>query len=72
MVTPDGAPLPAGEYLVKVRSAAPAQPARLTPVGEDEALLTFAEPVRAPAPGQTAAFYCGGALMGGGFITRAE
>ena len=72
VVTPDGAPLPAGEYLVKVRSAAPAQPARLTPVGEDEALLTFAEPVRAPAPGQTAAFYCGGALMGGGFITRAE
>ena len=68
LVTPDGAALPAGEYLVKVRSAAPAQPA----VFDGTDTLTFASPVRAPAPGQTAAFYRGGAVAGSGFITHAE
>ena len=68
IATPDGAPLPAGQYMVKVRSAATPQPASF----DGEAALVFAEPVRAPAPGQTAAFYRGGALLGGGFITAAE
>ena len=71
IATPDGQPLPAGRYLVKVRSAAAAQPALLDYAGE-EAVLTFESPVRAPAPGQTAAFYRDGAVLGGGFITRAE
>lgn len=68
LVTPDGAPLPAGTYQVKVRSAAKAQPARF----DGEAVLVFEEPVRAPAPGQTAAFYQDGAVVGSGFILRAE
>ena len=68
LVTSDGAPLPAGTYLIKVRSAAKAQPAYFN--GENT--LVFEEPVRAPAPGQTAAFYRDGAVVGSGFIRRAE
>ena len=68
IVTPDGQPLPAGSYLIKVRSAARAQAARFD--GRDT--LVFDEPVRAPAPGQTAAFYCKDAIVGSGFILRAE
>ncbi len=68
IATPDGKPLPAGEYLVKVRSAAKPQPALF----DGESTLVFREAVRAPAPGQTAALYRDGAVWGGGFITRAE
>lgn len=63
--TADGAPLPAGEYLIKVRSAAQPAPADF----DGQKTLTFRDPVRAPAPGQTAAFYRGDTLLGGGFIT---
>lgn len=68
MATPDGAPLPAGPYLVKVRSAA--QPAAAVFNGTDT--LTFAAPVRAPAPGQSAVCYQGDTVMGGGFIRAAQ
>ena len=61
-------PLPAGEYLVKVRSAAQAVPARF----DGTNTLTFPEPVRAPAPGQSAVFYRDGAVWGGGFIVEAQ
>ncbi len=67
-VTPNGAPLPTGEYLVKIRSAAKAVPAQWN--GED--LLQFSPAVRAPAPGQSAVFYLGDAVVGGGVITHAE
>ena len=65
--TPDGAPLPAGHYEVKVRSAA-------APVGcvfDGEGLVRFDAPARAPAPGQSAVFYDGDAVVGGGFIAEA-
>ena len=68
LVTPDGAPLPAGPYLVKVRSAAQAQPAAFD--GADT--LVFEAPVRAPPPGQTAACYRDGAVVGSAFITGAR
>lgn len=68
VVTPDGAPLAAGEYQVRVRSAAQPAAAHFDGAG----VLTFSEPVRAPAPGQAAAFYRDGAVLGGGFIVRAE
>ena len=64
LATADGLPLPAGEYLVKVRSAAKAVPCHYDGCGN----VTFPEPVRAPAPGQSAVFYRGGFVMGGGFI----
>ena len=41
----------------------------VTPDG-DGALVRFDEAVRAPAPGQTAAFYDGDRLLGGGFIVK--
>lgn len=68
LVTPDGKPLPAGEYRVKVRSAAQAVPCTFD--GNDA--VVFPTPVRAPAPGQSAVFYRGGFVFGGGFIDTAE
>ena len=41
----------------------------LTPEGNG-AVVAFAEPIRAPTPGQTAAFYSGDRLLGGGFIAK--
>lgn len=68
IATPDGAPLPAGDYLVRVRSAAQPAPAAF----DGGRTLRFAEPVRAAAPGQAAVFYRDGAVLGGGFITGAQ
>lgn len=68
MVTPDGQPLPAGEYLVKIRSAA-----RPTPCSYDgNGGILFPEPVRAPAPGQSAVFYCNDTVYGGGIIAETD
>lgn len=64
LATPDGKPLPAGDYLVKIRSAAKPVPC----VYDGNNTVTFPEPVRAPAPGQSAVFYRGGFVFGGGFI----
>ena len=41
----------------------------VTPDG-DGAIVRFPAPVRAPTPGQTAAFYDGERLLGGGFIVK--
>lgn len=67
VVTPDGQPLASGDYRVKVRSAAKAVPCRY-----ENGTVTFPEPVRAPAPGQSAVFYRGGFVFGGGFIGAVE
>ena len=64
LATPDGAPLPAGAYLVKIRSAAKPTPCTYQEDGE----VSFPEPVRAPAPGQSAVFYRDGLVYGGGII----
>lgn len=66
--TPTGAPLPAGAYAVKIRSAA--RPMPCTFDGADG--VAFAAPVRAPAPGQSAVFYRDGAVMGGGLIAETQ
>lgn len=55
---------PAGSYLARVRSAA--KPAACRFDGAE--WLEFDEPVRAPAPGQSAVLYAGGAVLGGGII----
>lgn len=64
IVTPDHGPLPAGEYLVKIRSAAKPTPC----VYDGNKTVCFSEPVRAPAPGQSAVFYRNSLVWGGGII----
>jgi tRNA-specific 2-thiouridylase len=66
--------LSAGESLsctAKIRYHHAAQPATLTMTGNGEAHLHFDDPVRAPAPGQSAVFYDDeNCVIGGGTITR--
>lgn len=55
---------------VRVRhSRAPMPVGTVVRNGED-AVVTFPDPIRAPAPGQAAAFYQGDRLLGGGFIQK--
>ena len=67
--TPTGAPLADGEYFAKIRSAA--KPALCTTQLQEDGtvILSFPEPVRAPAPGQSAVLYKDGHIVGGGFIS---
>lgn len=53
---------------VKIRSAAKAQSALLTPVDEKTVSVLFDSKVSAPAKGQSAVFYIGDSVLGGGFI----
>ncbi len=52
---------------VQVRSRHRGVPAEVR-VNGDDAEIDFAEPVRAPAPGQAAVFYDGDEVLGGGWI----
>ena len=53
---------------VKVRSRAAAAPCTVSMIGEGRVSVVFDAPERAPAAGQTAAFYDGDVVLGGGFI----
>lgn len=53
----------------KLRYRHPAAPATLRQTGDGTALLIFDQPQRAPAPGQSAVFYDGDTVIGGGFIS---
>ncbi len=66
MVSADSKDIPAGDYMVKIRSAAKPAPAHYN----GEGVLTFDPPVRAPAPGQSAVFYLDDMVVGGGFLRR--
>lgn len=68
LATPDDQPLPAGEYLVKIRSAAKPTPCLYDGAGG----VRFPAPVRAPAPGQSAVFYRNGLVCGGGIISETD
>ena len=61
-----GGELPAGDYLVKIRSASKPVPCHY----DGKGAVRFEEPARAPAPGQSAVFYGGGLVLGGGFIDQ--
>lgn len=53
---------------VKVRYATPATPATLEPIGHDTIRIHFQTPQRALSPGQSAVFYRGDQVLGGGII----
>ncbi|MEA4895291.1 MAG: tRNA 2-thiouridine(34) synthase MnmA [Oscillospiraceae bacterium] len=55
------------EALVRVRHSRVSEPAEVIPDGKG-AEVRFIKPVRAPTKGQTAAFYVGDEVVGGGFI----
>ena len=57
-------------YQVKIRSMAKPAWATLTRADDTGAELIFDEPVRAPAPGQSAVLYAGDLVAAGGFIDR--
>ncbi|MBI4521804.1 MAG: tRNA 2-thiouridine(34) synthase MnmA [Gemmatimonadetes bacterium] len=60
-------PEPRDEILVQIRHRAPAVPARITPA-DGTVELRFEEPQRAVTPGQSAVFYAGERVLGGGRI----
>ena len=53
---------------VKVRYATPATPARVEPLGAETLRIHFHVPQRALSPGQSAVFYRGDQVIGGGII----
>ncbi|WP_367925014.1 tRNA 2-thiouridine(34) synthase MnmA [uncultured Ruthenibacterium sp.] len=59
---------PGEEYLVKIRSRATPSPCVVEAVGDDDMVLRFASPLRAPAPGQSAVLYLDEKVIGGGII----
>ncbi len=61
------APLRAG---VKIRYGATPAATTLHPLGDGRLLLEFDEPQRAPADGQSAVFYDGDTVIGGGIIRQ--
>ncbi len=65
---------PAGELRaqVKARYRQEAQPARIVPLSEDRALVEFDAAQRAVTAGQSAVFYDGDVLLGGGFIASKD
>jgi tRNA-specific 2-thiouridylase len=57
---------------VKVRYASPAVPATLWPLDEGRLRIEFGAPQRALSPGQSAVFYLGDRVLGGGIIEAGE
>ncbi|MFM8534923.1 MAG: tRNA 2-thiouridine(34) synthase MnmA, partial [Acidimicrobiia bacterium] len=58
------------EAQVKVRYATPAAPATVSPNYDGTVTVQFAVPQRALSPGQSAVFYAGDAVLGGGIIVQ--
>jgi tRNA-specific 2-thiouridylase len=58
----------ASDLAVKVRYATPATPARIEPLDNDTVRIHFQTAQRALSPGQSAVFYFGDQVIGGGII----
>lgn len=65
----DGFPPGAFVAGAKIRSAAPIVPCQVRPQ-EDGYIVTFQQPQRAPAPGQSCVLYAGERVLGGGVIDQ--
>lgn len=63
--------LPAGVVEVKIRSRHPGVSASLAPAVSGQVSVVFASPQRAVTPGQSAVFYRGDEVLGGGTIISA-
>ena len=55
---------------VKIRYNSKKSPAIISPYGENRFLISFEKPQRAVTPGQSAVFYQGDVVVGGGIIER--
>ena len=58
------------EVQARVRSRMPDVSATVTPLPDGRAMVTFAQKLRAIAPGQAVVFYSGDLCLGGGWITK--
>ena len=56
----------------KLRYSARDEECIIHPIGENEAVIEFKTPQRAATPGQSAVFYSGDVVLGGGKIVRGE
>lgn len=56
----------------KLRYSAKDSECKVIRIGENEAVIEFSKPQRAPSPGQSAVFYDGEYLLGGGYIVKGE
>lgn len=59
---------PKGEFGVKIRYRHPIIQVKNAKFAEDKAIIEFSDPVRAVTPGQSAVFYVGDEVIGGGII----
>lgn len=62
----------AGSYLVRTRHTGTLRRAWVEPLEDSRALVTYEEPVRTVAPGQSAVVYDGIQCLGGGIIDRRD
>ena len=60
------------ECTAKLRYSAADTPCTVYPTGSNTAVIEFTAPVRAPSSGQSAVFYNGDTVLGGGIIERGE
>jgi tRNA-specific 2-thiouridylase len=66
--TRDGPPAPRFHAEVRIRYRAPLVSAEIELLSNASAHVTFSQPQRAPAPGQSVVFYRGDVVLGGGII----
>ncbi|MBR4072475.1 MAG: tRNA 2-thiouridine(34) synthase MnmA [Clostridia bacterium] len=65
-------PVGAINCTAKLRYSAKDTACRIEMLSEDRAVIEFDAPQRAPSPGQSAVFYDGNMLLGGGIITKEQ